>query len=27
LEAAGIRHGKGLGKVFDRMRSWMFEFF
>jgi cell division protein FtsA len=27
LEAAGMRHGKGLGKVFDRMRSWMFEFF
>jgi cell division protein FtsA len=27
LETAGIRHGKGLGRVFDRMRSWMFEFF
>ena len=27
LETAGMRHGEGLGKVFDRMRSWMFEFF
>ena len=27
LETAGLRHGRGFGKVLDRMRSWMFEFF
>jgi cell division protein FtsA len=27
FETAGLRHGRGLGKVLDRMRSWMFEFF
>jgi cell division protein FtsA len=27
LEAAGLRNGKGVGRVFDRMKAWMFEFF
>lgn len=27
LETAGLRHGRPLGRVFARMRSWMFEFF
>lgn len=27
LETAGLRNGRPLGRVFARMRSWMFEFF
>ncbi|GIW55256.1 MAG: cell division protein FtsA [Nitrospiraceae bacterium] len=27
LETAGLRRGRPLGRVFERMRSWMFEFF
>ncbi len=27
LETAGLRHGRPFGRVFARMRSWMFEFF
>jgi cell division protein FtsA len=27
LEAAGLRKAKGVGRVFDRMKAWMFEFF
>lgn len=27
LETAGLRHGRPLGRMFDRMRAWMFDFF
>lgn len=27
LETAGLRHSRSFGRVFARMRSWMFEFF
>lgn len=27
LETVGLRHGRPFGRVFERMRAWMFEFF
>jgi cell division protein FtsA len=27
MAAAGLRSGRSFGKVLDRMKSWMFEFF
>jgi cell division protein FtsA len=27
LEAAGLRSGRGVGRVLARMRGWMLEFF
>jgi cell division protein FtsA len=27
LATAGLRNGRPFGRVFDRMKSWMFEFF
>ncbi len=27
LETVGLRHSRSLGRAFDRMRAWMFDFF